>query len=294
MTIIQLIVSGLLAGAVFALLSVGLTLVFGVMRVINLAQGDLVILGTYIAIGLNAWLKLNPYVSLFIILPSFFLLGALIYQGLLNPVMRRSRSATNQVVVTFGLALIIVNAITLKAGSQGQVVNISISTESWHLHGIYIGIPQFIAFAGSMAGLAVIWALLKLTYFGKAMRATAQDRDAARLLGVATSRINLVSFGLATAAAGAAGAMLSPILIVNPQVDGTFTLLAYVVVVLGGLGSVGGAVIGGLLVGLVQSFTGYYVDPQLDQVGYLAVFLLVLILRPSGLMGLRGYEALEE
>jgi branched-chain amino acid transport system permease protein len=292
--IVQLIVSGLLAGAVYALLSVGLTLVFGVMRMINFAHGDIVVLGVYIAIWLSTAGHVDPYLALLIILPVFFLLGVVLYSTLLSQVMRRSRSHTNQVVVTFGLSLVIVNSITLAAGSQGRQVSSGVSSGAWHVSGVTIGMPQFIAFCGSMAGLVVIFAMLRYTYVGRAMRGTAQDRQAASLVGVSTTRINLLSFGLAVAAAGAAGALLAPILIVNPQVGNTFTLLAYVVVVLGGLGSVGGAVVGGLLVGVVQSFTGYYLDPQLEQVGYLAIFVIVLILRPSGLMGVRGYEILEE
>jgi branched-chain amino acid transport system permease protein len=292
--VLQLIVSGLLSGAVFALLSVGLTLVFGVMRVINFAHGDLVVLGTYTAIALSIWAKVTPYVALLLILPGFFLLGAVIYRGLLQTVMQRSRSHTNQVVVTFGLSLIIINSIMLVAGSQGRVAEIGVSDMSWQLGKVSIGVPRLIAFGGSLIGLAFIWALLKLTYVGKAIRATAQDRNAASLVGIGTARINLISFGLATAAAGAAGAMLAPMLIINPQVGPTFTLLAYVVVVLGGLGSVTGAVVGGLIVGIAESFTGFYLDPQLNQAGYLLVFLATLILRPSGLMGMRGYETLED
>jgi branched-chain amino acid transport system permease protein len=292
--IAQLIVSGLLAGAVYALLSVGLTLVFGVMRVINFAHGDLVMLSVYIAILLSSAAHINPYLALLIIVPGFFLLGTALYGAVLAPVMRRSRSHTNQVVVTFGVSLVIINLIALTAGSQGRQVSIGLSTASWHAIGVIIGIPQFIAFCGSLAGLAIIYSMLRFTYLGRAIRGTAQDRQAASLVGVSTTRVNLFSFGLSVAAAGVAGALLAPILIVNPQVGGTYTLLAYVVVVLGGLGSVGGAVAGGLLVGIVQSFTGYYLDPQLEQVGYLAVFLIVLILRPSGLMGVRGYETLEE
>jgi branched-chain amino acid transport system permease protein len=292
--IVQLIVSGLLAGAVYALLSVGLTLVFGVMRVINFAHGDLVVLGVYVAIWLSVAAHINPYLALLIILPVFFLLGVGLYSTLLQPVMKRSRSHTNQVVVTFGISLVIINSITLAAGSQGRQVSAGLSSAAWHIGGVTVGRPQFIAFCGSIVGLVAVFAMLMYTYVGRAMRSTAQDRQAASLVGVSTTRINLLSFGLAVAAAGAAGALLAPILIVNPQVGNTYTLLAYVVVVLGGLGSVGGAVAGGLLVGLVQSFTGYYLDPQLEQVGYLAIFLIVLILRPSGLMGVRGYETLEE
>jgi branched-chain amino acid transport system permease protein len=290
----QLAVSGLLNGAVYGLTAVGLTLIFGVMRVINFAHGNMIVLAMYATISLHNRLHWDPYLSLVVVAPLFFLAGMILYQVILQPLVRRGSTHTNQVVATLGVGLVLTNALILGVGATSRFVVTSYSTTSIQWQGLFIPQARLYAFGASLATCALFFLLLRYTYVGMAIRGTAQDRRAAELVGVSTKRVNLMAFGLGTAAAGVAGAVLTPFYFVNPNVDITLSLTAYVIVILGGLGSMTGAIIGGLLIGIIESFTGFYFDPQIAGVAYLLVFVLVLVLRPSGLLGVRGYEALTE
>jgi branched-chain amino acid transport system permease protein len=289
----QLAAAGLLNGAVYGLMAVGLTLIFGVMRVINFAHGNMIVLAMYATISIHNRLHLDPYIALVIVVPLFFVAGMVLYQVILQPLVKRGSTHTNQVVATLGVALILTNALILGVGATSRFVVTSYSTSSVMLGTVSISTARLYAFAASLVSCTLFFLLLRYTYTGMAIRGTAQDRQAAELVGISTKRINLLAFGLGTAAAGVAGAVITPFYFVNPNVDISLSLTAYVIVVLGGLGSMTGALIGGLLIGLIESFTGFYFDPQVAGVAYLLVFVLVLIVRPSGLLGVRGYEALD-
>jgi branched-chain amino acid transport system permease protein len=290
----QLTVAGLLNGAVYGLMAVGLTLIFGVMRVINFAHGNMIILAMYVTIALHSRLHLDPYVALVVVIPLFFLAGTVLYQLILQPLVRRGSTHTNQVVATLGVALILTNGLLLGVGATSRFIATGYSTKSIIIGHIFISQARLYAFAASLVTCGIFFVLLRYTYVGMAIRGTAQDRQAAELVGISTKRINLIAFGLGTAAAGVAGAVMMPFFFVNPNVDITLSLTAYVIVVLGGLGSMTGAILGGLLIGLIEAFTGFYFDPQVAGVAYLLVFVLVLVVKPSGLLGVRGYEALAE
>jgi branched-chain amino acid transport system permease protein len=290
----QLTVAGLLNGAVYGLMAVGLTLIFGVMRVINFAHGNMIILAMYVTIALHSRLHMDPYVALVVVIPLFFLAGTVLYQVILQPLVRRGSTHTNQVVATLGVALILTNGLLLGVGATSRFIATGYSTKSIIVGHIFISEARLYAFAASLVTCGIFFVLLRYTYVGLAIRGTAQDRQAAELVGISTKRINLIAFGLGTAAAGVAGAVMMPFFFVNPNVDITLSLTAYVIVVLGGLGSMTGAILGGLLIGLIESFTGFYFDPQVAGVAYLLVFVLVLVVKPSGLLGVRGYEALAE
>jgi len=289
----QLTVAGLLNGAVYGLMAVGLTLIFGVMRVINFAHGNMIILAMYLALTLHSRLHMDPFVSLVVVIPAFFLVGVVFYQAILQPLVRRGATHTNQVVATMGVALVLTNALLLGVGATSRFIETSYSSKSITIGHVFIAEARLYAFIASLVTCALFFAFLRFTYTGMAIRGTAQDRQAAELVGISTKKVNLIAFGLGTAAAGVAGAVMIPFFFVNPNLDVTLSLTAYVIVVLGGLGSMTGAIIGGLLIGVIESFTGFYADPQIAGVAYLLVFVLILIVRPSGLLGVRGYEALE-
>lgn len=291
--VLSLLVTGLSTGAVYGLMAIGLTLIFGVMRVINFAHGTFIVLAMYLVLALFG-LGIDPYLSLIIVVPAMFLLGVVVYQLTLAPLVDRGSSHTSQAVVTLGVALVMVNLILIWRGGKGQVVRTSYSTSTIDLGSTVVSVPRLIAFLASLLIAFGCYVLLRRTWLGLGIRATAQDQRAAELSGVSTKRANLVVFGLGTALAGVAGALMIPFFSVSPNVDISLALTAYVVVVLGGLGSISGAVLGGLLIGVIESFTAFYTDPQLKDVAYLLVFVVVLVIRPSGLLGTRGYEALSD
>jgi branched-chain amino acid transport system permease protein len=291
--ILSLLVTGLSTGAVYGLMAIGLTLIFGVMRVINFAHGTFIVLAMYLVIALYGW-GIDPYLSILIVAPAMFLLGVVVYQGALAPLVNRGSSHTSQAVATLGVALIMVNLILVWEGGEGQVIRTAYSTSTIDLGEVVISVPRLIAFAASLLIAFGAYLLLRRTWLGLGIRATAQDQGAAELSGVSTKRANLIVFGLGTALAGVAGALIIPFFAVSPNVDITLALTAYVVVILGGLGSISGAVAGGLLIGVIESFTAFYADPQLKEVAYLLVFVVVLVVRPTGLFGTRGYETLRD
>jgi branched-chain amino acid transport system permease protein len=291
--LISLFVTGLSTGAVYGLMAIGLTLIFGVMRVINFAHGTFIVLAMYFVIALYQH-GIDPYVSVFIVAPVMFVLGVVTYQLALAPLVNRGSSHTSQAVATLGVGLIIVNLILVWEGGEGRVIRTAYSTSTLVVGDVVVSVPRLIAFGASLLIAFGCFVLLRRTWLGLGIRATAQDQQAAELSGVSTKRANLIVFGLGTALAGVSGALMIPFFAVSPNVDITLALTAYVVVILGGLGSISGAVVGGLLIGVIESFTAFYADPQLKEVAYLLVFVAVLILRPSGLLGTRGYEALRD
>lgn len=288
--VIEVIITGLLIGGIYAMLSVGLTLVFGVMRIINFAYGDFVIVGMYVTLFFHSVTNVQPYIAALIVAPIFFVGGALVYSMFLLPLAKRTDAAVGQTIVTLGLSLMIVNLLTLRVGTTSRVLSTGITAASLRFHGIAIREAYLVGFGLAVVVTAVMWLWLRRTRSGKAVRAVAQDRVAAELLGVSPRRAELITFGVGSALAGVAGVVMIPFFGVSPTKDIALALTAYIVVVLGGLGSVPGAVVGGIIIGLIESITSFYVNNELSVVFYLAVFLVVLIIRPSGLFGSRTWD----
>jgi branched-chain amino acid transport system permease protein len=279
----QSILSGILVGGVYALVGVGLTIIFGVMRVINFAHGDLLMLGMYLTWLLFTHFGLDPYASLIITGPLLFLFGALLQKIFINRVL--NALPQNQILLTIGLGLIMSNSMMLLFTSDYRILTTSYSSSSFNVLGISVSLPLLYSFlvTGAITG-ALFWFLQK-TDMGQAIRATAQDRDAAQLMGIDVRRMSVIAFGLGTALAGTAGALLAPTYYIFPQVGGPFTLKAFVVVVLGGMGSVVGATLGGLLIGVTESVAAVYVASGLKELVVYVLFLLILLFRPAGLLG---------
>ncbi|GAC1659739.1 MAG: branched-chain amino acid ABC transporter permease [Candidatus Elarobacter sp.] len=286
----QLLVAGVLLGGVYALISIGLTLIFGVMRVVNFAHGEFLMLGMYLSYYLVTGVHLNPYLALLVVAPALYLFGLLVEVTIIKSTI--GRSDVVQVFATVGLSIVL-QAGALMAFSANVVgINVPITNAIVQLGPLSMGIPQLLAFTAAMLVASGLFVFLRSTDVGRAIRATAQDRSAAALMGINVAGIYRLTFGLGSAMTGLAGALLMPIYSVSPTVGEQFVLIAFVVVVLGGLGSVTGALVGGLLIGVVETFSGFVIDPQWKQAVYFLIFLGVLVFRPAGLFGTRGSEEL--
>ncbi len=280
---LQSLMSGILIGGVYALIGIGLTIIFGVMRVINFAHGDLLMVGMYLTYFLYAVFHVDPFVSILITIPLMFLYGAFLQKTFINRIL--GALPQNQILLTIGLGLIMSNAIMLAFTSDYKILTTSYSSSSVNLMGISISTPLVISFGiTAVITAALYWFLLK-TDTGQAIRATAQDREAARLMGINVKRMSILAFGLGAALAGTAGALISPTYYIYPQVGSAFTLKAFVITVLGGMGSVVGATLGGILIGVAESVGGVYIGSGWKEVVVFVLFLLVLLFKPSGLFG---------
>ena len=280
---LQSLMSGILIGGVYALIGIGLTIIFGVMRVINFAHGDLLMVGMYLTYFLFTVFHVDPFVSILITIPLMFLYGAFLQKIFINRIL--GALPQNQILLTIGLGLIMSNAVMLAFTSDYKILSTTYSSSSVNLMGISISTPLVISFSITAAiTLALYWFLLK-TDTGQAIRATAQDREAARLMGINVKRMSIFAFGLGAALAGTAGALISPTYYIYPQVGSAFTLKAFVITVLGGMGSVVGATLGGVLIGVAESMGGVYIGSGWKEVVVFVLFLLVLLFKPSGLFG---------
>jgi len=282
-TLVQSLVSGILTGSLYAMIGVGLTVVFGVMRVINLAHGELVMLGMYGAFwGLTLW-RLDPFVSILLWTPLMFLVGMLVYRFLLKAIIPGGE--LNTLLYTAGLSLLIANLALFVWTGDYRTIKLPYAMLPMRPFGIAVPIPLAMAFGLAILITGALYGFLTRTDLGRAVRATSQNPEAAALMGVAVDRISMITFGLGSALAGAAGVLLAPSLYLYPTVGEILISKCFVIVVLGGLGSVSGAIAGGVLLGLVESLGAVYVSVAYkDTIGFV-IFLLVLLFRPSGLLG---------
>jgi len=282
---LQNVVNGLLIGGVYALIGVGLTLIFGVMRTINFAHGEFVVLGMYCAIVFNAALGWDPYFSLVVALPAGFLAGVLVQRLILAIIGDAPEEAS--LLATLGLSLIIANALLLTFGGEPKSVLVPYASSTVTLPGdVHVSVVLLLAGIATVLGIGSLYLLLNRTEIGRAIRGTAENRLGAELVGINTKRIHAIVFGLGTMLAIAAGVALIPLLFVSPTTTGgVFTLKAFVVTVLGGLGNIGAAIGGGLLLGVVEVLGASYLTSEYRDAYGLIAFILVLLFRPQGLFG---------
>ena len=287
---LQLLAAGVLLGGVYALISIGLTLIFGVMRVVNFAHGEFLMLGMYLSYYLVTAAHMNPYAALIVVAPALYLFGLVVEVLIIKPTV--GRSDVVQVFATVGLSIVLQAGALMAFSANVLGLNVPVTNALIHAGPLSLGVPQVLTFVAAMLVAAGLFLFLGRTDVGRAIRATAQDRGAAALMGIDVGAIYRLTFGLGSAMTGLAGALLMPIYSVSPTVGEQFVLVAFVVVVLGGMGSVTGALVGGLLIGIVETFSGFVIDPQWKQAVYFVIFLGVLVLRPAGLFGKRGSEEL--
>ena len=279
----QALISGILIGGAYALVGIGLTIIFGVMRIINFAHGELLMLGMYATYYLFTLLHIDPFVSILATIPLMFVYGGFVQKVFINRVLWALPQ--NQILLTIGLGLVMSNTIMLAFTSDYKILSTSYSSSSVTLAGMSISVPLAMSFLITMCITAALYWFLIRTDMGQAIRATAQDREAAQLMGINVKRMSIIAFGLGTSLAGTAGALIAPTYYIFPQVGGVFTLKAFVITVLGGMGSVVGATLGGVLIGIAESVGGVYFGSGWKEVVVYTLFLLVLLFKPSGLMG---------
>lgn len=288
--LLQLVASGILMGGIYALISIGLTLIFGVMRVVNFAHGEFIMLAMYMAFWLFALQGVDPYVSLLTTTPGLFVIGVVVYMLIMRWMVAAPHVV--QIFATLGLSVALQNLALVFWKGDFRFVRPPYGHEVLLLGPTRFNIPLVVGFIVAMLFVLALFAFLQLTYPGKAVRATAQDRQAAILMGINIDRIYLLTFAIGSALVGVAGALLAPLYPIYPTMGVPLAIIAYVVVVLGGLGSIEGALLGGLIVGLVEMFSGFYFGIAWKEVTYFLLFILILVVRPAGLFGKRGAEEL--
>jgi branched-chain amino acid transport system permease protein len=288
MIFIQILINGLLLGGIYAIISIGLTLIFGVVRVINFAHGEFLMISMYISYFSHSILGLNPYLSLLINVPLMFFIGMATDQAIIRPL--RNAPPYMQIFATVGLSIVLINLTLFLFTGDYRAINMPFAKRLIQVGSISFSYARLIIFSASIAASLLIYLFLRNTDVGKQIRAIAQDRTAAKLMGIKLNRIYMITFGIGSALVGLAGGLLTPIYYVFPFVGFYFVLTAFVVVVLGGMGNMMGAFLGGLIIGMVDALSGYYIEPSLKEVVYYIIFLLVLIFRPSGLLGMVGAE----
>lgn len=281
--ILQLFVSGILLGGVYALVSIGLTLIFGVLDVVNFAHGEFLMIGMYAVFWICTLLHIDPYVSLLLVAPLLFFVGLFVGRTVIRQTIGAPSSV--QIFATVGVSLILMNGALVLWKADFRSVPTAYATGALTLGPVFIGYPQLMSFIGSLVFSAMLFPFLRYTYLGKAIRATAQDRRAAMLMGIDIQKIYIFTFGIGIALVGIASSLLAPIYSIYPGIGAQFVLVAYVAVVLGGLGNIPGAILGSLIIGITETFSGFFISPGWRQAIYYAVFILVLIFRPQGLFG---------
>ncbi len=296
---IQLMISGVLLGGIYALASIGLTLIFGVMKIVNFAHGEYLMIAMYVTFWLFNLAGIDPYLAALAVGPILFSLGWLTYRFFIKPTI--GKPILTQIFVTVGLATVLQNLALLLWSADFRTISLDYAKSpiivgpfpALGIEELIINPARLIAFLLGMGLSLAFYLFLKNSYTGKVIRATSQDRSTALLMGINIDRVFMMTFAIGILLVGVAGALMMPIYTAHPFVGFEFVLIMFVVVVLGGLGSIVGAVIAGLFIGVVEVFSSFLIGPDSKQAVYFLVFIAVLVVKPSGLFGLKGEEELE-
>ncbi len=289
---LQTLIAGFMLGGLYALIGLGMALVMGVMRVINLAHGDFMMIAMYIAYWLFTLLDIDPYLSVFIAAPALFLFGLAIQKYLLTPVMKvESILPHNLVILTVGLAMVFSNLATVFFTGDYRSTPVSYASNAWYLTDFWsespielsLSMPWTLSFVLAVVITIGLWIFLTKTDMGKSIRATSQDVDAALLMGVNVNRVRMMTFGIGMILVAAAGCLFIPIYYLYPALGRQFTNVGFVITVIGGMGSTNGAVIGGLILGIFESMTATYIGMGWAPAGRFAIFVAALVFLPGGI-----------
>ncbi|HVV42235.1 MAG TPA: branched-chain amino acid ABC transporter permease [Nitrobacter sp.] len=283
MQFVQAIVDGLLIGGVYAVISIGLTLVYGVMGIVNFAQAEFVMIGMFVAWFAWSWLGLDPVLAAPLSFAVAFVIGWFVQGHLISRVLKAPSVA--QIFLTVGLLIVFENGALLMFGSQFRSVTTPYQTTSLSLGSLFVSLPYLIAFGMSLTCGGALWWFMRSSWFGRAMRATALNPSAAQLMGIDAGLMYRIAFALGVGLTAFGGAIILPYATVSPTAGADYVILMFTVVVLGGLGSVAGAVVGGLAVGIIQALSALVFPIQLQNLVLFLVFIAVLAVRPQGLVG---------
>ena len=281
--LLQAVVSGLLLGGVYGVVASGLTLIFGVLRIINFAHGAVMMLGMYASYWLWVWLGVDPYLSVLLTAPAFFVLGMGIQRVVIEP--NRAAAEHNQLLLTLGLALFLENLALVLWQGDFRTLRVPYANASFVIGDALVEVSRLVAAGGAVLIALALFVFLRRTDVGKAIRALSEEREGAMLVGIDVARIRAVAFGIGSACVAVAGALITPFFYIAPDVGESFNLMAFVVVVLGGMGNFIGALLGGLIVGLAESLGAALLPGSLKQLVVFVIFVLVLLFRPEGLFG---------
>ena len=270
-------------GAIYALVALGLTLIYGVLHIINFAHGAMLMLAMYMAYFLFKILNIDPYVAILIVTPISFVFGYTIYRWGIGKLS--GGRDQNILLITLGLSIILENSALVFFTGDQQTISLPYSYEAFDLGFLYLSYPKVISFVASLVICLLLWMLMTFTDLGKAIRAVAKQREGARLVGIDVEHVFAVTFGIGVACLGAAGCMLLPIFYVDPYTGNIFVIVAFTIVVLGGMGSIVGALLGGFIIGITESVGGLILGESLGQVGISLIFILILIFKPTGIFG---------
>ena len=277
------VINGILMGGIYTLVASGLTLIYGVLHIINFAHGSMLMLAMFGVFYLVTKMGVDPYLSLLITMPTMFVMGYILYKYFIGKLSYGKDE--NILLITLGLSIVIENLALMLFTGDSRTISLSYSDKMFEVGPLLIGLPKIISFVASMVMCGLLGIFITQTDTGRAIRAVAKERMGARLVGIDVDKVFAISFGLGMATLGAAASLLMPIFYVSPTTGHVFVMVAFTVVVLGGMGSFFGAVVGGLIVGLTESFGGLYLGESLGQIGISLIFILILLFRPSGLFG---------
>ena len=284
--LVPAVLNGLMTGAVYALVALGLTLIYGVLHIINFAHGALLTAAMFAAFFAYALLGVDPYLAAVLLTPLFFLIGYVLQRFVIGPAAHGEDR--NFLLVTLGLAVVIENALLYFFRADTRTINVPYAFDVIAIGPAFVAVPRVVALGVVIAVAAALWAIMQWSDTGKAIRAVAKEKFGAELCGVDVAHVYAVTFGLGTACVAVAACLLIPTYYVNPTAGEAFVLIAFTIVVLGGMGSIAGAVIGGLFVGVVESLSSIFLGQSLGQIGIFVMFIVMLLIRPSGLFGARA------
>ena len=281
--VLESLLNGLLVGGVYSLMAIGLTLIFGVMKVINFAHGSLIMLGMYTSYWAVVLLHVDPYLSILIAFPILFLIGACFQKFLIEPILDAPEH--NQLLLTLGVSLFMENFAVFLWSPDYRVLKTSYAEINFYVGEVSISLVRVLAFGFAMLLAALLSVILTRTDLGKAIRAASEEPQGALLMGINIRRIYLITFGIGAACAGVSGAAITPFIPVYPYVGWLFVITAFVVVVLGGMGSILGAFVGGLIIGLADSIGAMLLPGDMKSIISFTIFILILLFKPTGLLG---------
>jgi branched-chain amino acid transport system permease protein len=280
------IVNGLMFGAIYALVALGLTLIYGVLHIINFAHGALLMLAMYATFYLFRYFGVDPYLAMIVVVPGSFVFGYCLYRWGIGKLAHGKDE--NILLVTLGLSIVIENAAIFFFTADQQTISLTYSYETIDLGFVFLSLPKVISFFASLFICFLLWLLIAKTDLGRAIRAVAKQRQGARLVGINVEHIFAATYGIGIACLGAAGCLLLPSFYVDPFTGNIFVLVAFTIVVLGGMGSIVGALVGGFIIGVTESIGGLILGESLGQIGISLIFILILVLRPTGLFGAKS------
>ena len=284
--IAEAVVNGLMSGATYALVALGLTLVYGVLHIVNFAHGALLTCAMFAVLGLHLWLGFDPYLAILPLALVFFAFGYGLQRFIIGP--SSHGEDRNTLLVTLGLSIILENLMLAAFKSDTRTLGADTAFDVLELGPMLLSRPRLIGFVVALVTAALLWLLLSATDTGRAIRAVAKEKLGAQLVGIDPRHIFAVTFGIGCACLAVAACLLLPTFYVNPRVGNAFVLVAFTIVVLGGMGSIAGALVGGLFIGVVESLGGLMLGESLGQLGIFLIFILVLLVRPTGLFGARA------